>query len=284
MGGAHAIAAFAYGTATVPRVDLIAGPGNAWVTAAKKLVAGEVAIDGLAGPSEVVIVAVGDADPALIAADLLAQAEHDPRAAAVLVTTDGKLPRRVERELAAQLPALATAETAAAALAGSGLALVVGSVAEALALVERIAPEHVQLVGAEAEALAPRVRNAGAVFAGAATPEVFGDYVAGPSHVLPTGGGARFASGLGVADFVRTWHRVRFTPAAAADWAATAATLAVAEGFPAHAASARLRGGTDAAEAAARAGGEPSLPEIRARSGAGSRNPTGGLGAREGRA
>ena len=248
MGGAHAVAAFAYGTATVPRVDKIVGPGNAWVTAAKKLVAGEVSIDGLAGPSEVVIVAAGDADPAWIAADLLAQAEHDPRAAAGLVTTDRKLPRRVERELAAQLPNLATAETAAAALAGSGLAVVVGSAAEALALVERIAPEHLQLVGAEAEALAPRVRNAGAVFVGAATPEVFGDYVAGPSHVLPTGGGSRFASGLGVDDFVRTSHRVRFTPEAAAEWAATAATLAVAEGFPAHAASARLRLAAEAAE------------------------------------
>jgi histidinol dehydrogenase len=248
MGGAHAVAAFAYGTETVPRVDLIAGPGNAWVTAAKKLVAGEVAIDGLAGPSEVVIVAAGDADPALVAADLLAQAEHDPRAAAVLVTTDRKLPRRVNRELAARLSGLATAATASASLAGFGLAVVVESAAEALALVERIAPEHLQLVGAEAETLAPRVRNAGAVFVGSATPEVFGDYVAGPSHVLPTGGGARFASGLGVDDFVRSSHRVRFTQEAAAGWAGAAAALAEAEGFPAHAASARLRGGADAVE------------------------------------
>lgn len=245
MGGAHAVAAFAYGTETVPRVDKIVGPGNAWVTAAKQRVAGgAVAIDGLAGPSEVVIVAAGDLapDPTRIAADLLAQAEHDPRAAAILITTDRRLPGRVERELAAQLPLLATAETAAASLAGFGLAVVVETPAEALALVERLAPEHLQLAGAAAEALAPAVKNAGAVFVGEATPEVFGDYLAGPSHVLPTGGSARFASGLGVDDFVRVSHRVRFTAAAAADHAVAAATLAAAEGFPAHAASALLRG------------------------------------------
>ncbi len=248
MGGAHAVAAFAYGTETVPRVDKIVGPGNAWVTAAKQRVAGgAVAIDGLAGPSEVVIVAAAGAaeaapDPARIAADLLAQAEHDPRAAAVLITTDRRLPGRVERELAAQLPLLATAETVAASLAGFGLAVVVETPEEALALVERLAPEHLQLAGAAAEALAPEVRNAGAVFVGEATPEVFGDYLAGPSHVLPTGGSARFASGLGVNDFVRVSHRVRFTAAAAAEQAVAAATLAAAEGFPAHAASALLRG------------------------------------------
>jgi histidinol dehydrogenase len=241
MGGAHGVAALAYGTAAVPRVDKIVGPGNAWVTAAKKLVAGDVAIDGLAGPTEVLIVADGDADPALVAADLLAQAEHDRRAAAVLATDDRALARAVAGELAAQVGALATAEVARASLAGFGTAFVVDDMDDALELIEAMAPEHLQLVGAAAEALVERVRCAGAVFLGAATPEVFGDYVAGPSHVLPTGGSARFASALGVEDFVRRSHVVRFTPEAAERRAADAAVLADAEGLPGHAAAARRR-------------------------------------------
>ncbi len=244
MGGAHAVAAFAYGTETIRRVDKIAGPGNAWVTAAKKLVVGDVGIDGLAGPSEVVIVADPGADPGEVAADLLAQAEHDPLAAAVLITTDAKLAKQVSAEIDRQLasPALAeTAETARASLAAFGAALVVGGLEEALDLVERLAPEHLQLVGHEAEVLALHVRAAGAVFIGAATPEVFGDYIAGPSHVLPTCGSARFASALGVEDFLRRSHTVRFTPVAASHRAAAAAALADAEGLPAHAAAARRR-------------------------------------------
>jgi histidinol dehydrogenase len=241
MGGAHAVAALAYGTETVRRVDKIAGPGNDWVTAAKKLVVGDVAIDGLAGPSEVVIVADPDADPGDLAADLLAQAEHDPKAAAVLITTDGKLAKRVSAEIDRQLAGLATAETARAALENFGAALVVAGLEEALDLVERIAPEHLQLVGHEAEVLALHARNAGAVFVGAATPEVFGDYVAGPSHVLPTCGSARFASSLGVEDFLRRSHSVRMTPVAAGRRAAAAAVLADVEGLPAHAAAARRR-------------------------------------------
>jgi histidinol dehydrogenase len=241
MGGAHAVAAFAYGTETIRRVDKIAGPGNAWVTAAKKLVVGDVGIDGLAGPSEVVIVADPGADPGEVAADLLAQAEHDPLAAAVLITTDSKLARQVAAEIDRQLPALATAETARASLEDFGVALVVGGLEEALDLVERLAPEHLQLVGHEAEVLALHVRAAGAVFIGAATPEVFGDYIAGPSHVLPTCGSARFASALGVEDFLRRSHTVRFTPVAASHRAAAAAALADAEGLPAHAAAARRR-------------------------------------------
>jgi histidinol dehydrogenase len=244
MGGAHAIAALAYGTESVRRVDKIVGPGNAWVTAAKKLVAGDVAIDGIAGPSEVVIVADG-ADHAVeagdVAADLLAQAEHDPRAAAVLITADAKLAKRVARAVEAQLAGLSTAATARASLAAFGVALVVPEMAKAAELVERIAPEHLQLVGAAAEALADRIANAGAVFLGASTPEVFGDYIAGPSHVLPTCGSARFASSLGVEDFLRRSHRVRFSRAAAAHRAAAAAILADAEGLPAHAAAARRR-------------------------------------------
>jgi histidinol dehydrogenase len=244
MGGAHAVAAFAYGTETIRRVDKIAGPGNAWVTAAKKLVVGDVGIDGLAGPSEVVIVADPGADPGEVAADLLAQAEHDPLAAAVLITTDARLARLVSAEIDRQLaaPALAiTAETARASLAAFGVALVVAGLEEALDLVERLAPEHLQLVGREAEVLALHVRAAGAVFVGAATPEVFGDYIAGPSHVLPTCGSARFASALGVEDFLRRSHTVRFTPVAASHRAAAAAALADAEGLPAHAAAARRR-------------------------------------------
>lgn len=280
MGGAQAVAAFAYGTESVRRVDKIVGPGNAWVTAAKRLVAGDVGVDGLAGPTEVVIVAYGgvaddgavpekhaglrargqallglkagirpgsdgEADPGLdagaIAADLLAQAEHDPLAAAVLVTPDARLARRVAAEVERQLADLSTAATARAALARFGVALLVEGAEEALAVVERIAPEHLQLVGAAAEALAPRVRSAGAVFVGPGSPEVFGDYLAGPSHVLPTCGSARFASALGVEDFLRRSHRIHFTPEAAARRAAAAAAFAEAEGLPAHAAAARRR-------------------------------------------
>ena len=241
MGGAHAVAAFAYGTETVRRVDKIAGPGNAWVTAAKKLVVGDVGIDGLAGPSEVVIVADPTADPGDLAADLLAQAEHDPLAVAVLITTDAKLAKRVSAEIDRQLDGLATAETARAALETFGAVFVVEGLEEALELVERIAPEHLQLVGREAEVLALHVRAAGAIFIGASTPEVFGDYVAGPSHVLPTCGSARFASSLGVEDFLRRSHTLRFTPVAASHRAAAAAALAEAEGLPGHAAAARRR-------------------------------------------
>jgi histidinol dehydrogenase len=296
LGGAHAVAALAYGTESVRRVDKIVGPGGAWVTAAKRLVAGDVGIDGLAGPTEVVIVAGEGADPALVAADLLAQAEHDPLAAAVLITPARTLARQVAAAVKSQLAALAkggagrggegatgvsggaagargvagasaaavaagargaavaagargaagasaaaSAATARAALERFGAVLLVGGWDEALELVERIAPEHLQLIGAGAEALADRVRSAGAVFLGAATPEVFGDYVAGPSHVLPTCGSARFASALGVEDFLRRSHLVRFSPGAAARWAEAAACLADAEGLAAHAAAARRR-------------------------------------------
>jgi histidinol dehydrogenase len=264
LGGAHAVAALAYGTESLRRVDKIVGPGGAWVTAAKRLVTGDVGIDGLAGPTEVVIAAGDGADPALVAADLLAQAEHDPLAAAVLITPDHALARQAAAAVASQLAALeklggaagaASAATARLALERFGTALLVDGWDEALELIERIAPEHLQLVGAGAEALAERVRSAGAVFVGAATPEVFGDYVAGPSHVLPTCGSARFASALGVEDFLRRSHRVRFSPAAAARWAEAAACLAAAEGLPAHAAAALLRGTPGGAGGGGAAGG-----------------------------
>jgi histidinol dehydrogenase len=251
MGGAHAVAALAYGTETIRRVDLIAGPGNAWVAAAKRVVAGEVKVDAIAGPSEVVVVAEGaaaqrDAAVDRLAADLLAQAEHDPRASAVLVTDDFRLAKRVSRRAEERLADLPTAATAAASLASFGAAFVVGSMAEAAAVVERLAPEHLQLVGPAAEALAEpangrRPLPAGAIFLGGSTPEVFGDYLAGPNHVLPTCGTARFASALGVDDFVRRSHRVRYSAEAARRAAPAALVLAEAEGLPAHAASARLR-------------------------------------------
>jgi histidinol dehydrogenase len=241
MGGAHAVAALAYGTESIPRVDKIVGPGNAWVTAAKRTVVGDVAIDGLAGPTEVVIVADGDADPQWVAADLLAQAEHDPLAAAVLITDRRRFAKAVAKAVEDQLARLATADTARASLRRFGCALVVEDMAEALPLVQAIAPEHLQLVGPEAEALEPRVTHSGAIFVGATTPEVFGDYVAGPSHVLPTCGSARFNSALGAEDFIRRSHTVRFSPQAAERWAEAAAVLADAEGLPAHAEAARRR-------------------------------------------
>lgn len=242
MGGAHAVAAMAYGTESIPRVDKIVGPGNAWVTAAKHLVSGHVAIDGLAGPSEVLIVASGDGiDASWVAADLLAQAEHDPMATALLITDRPKLAKEVEKQLATQLKSLATAKVARASLRDFGATIVVRNMDTAFQWAERIAPEHLQLVGTEAEAMADRLRNAGAVFVGASTPEVFGDYLAGPSHVLPTAGTARFTSALGVEDFIRRSHVIRFNDEAAGRCATAAAVLADVEGLPAHAHAARLR-------------------------------------------
>lgn len=242
MGGAHAVAALAYGTESIRPVDLIAGPGNAWVAAAKRHVASDVGVDRDAGPSEVVIVASAGAPAACVAADLLAQAEHDPLAVAVLVTDSAELAESVSGEIDSRLADLPTAETA---LEQHGAAFVAADLDEAIALAERIAPEHLQLIGEAAEGRAGEVRNAGAVFVGASSPVVFGDYVAGPSHVLPTGGSARFASGLGTDDFLRRSHTVRFSAEAAAAWAGAAETLAITEGLSAHAAAARLRRGSD---------------------------------------
>ncbi|MGE0638941.1 MAG: histidinol dehydrogenase [Thermoanaerobaculia bacterium] len=251
LGGAQAIAALALGCGPIRRVDVVAGPGNAWVTAAKREVAGRVAIDGLMGPSEVVVVATPGAPADWIAADLLAQAEHDGRASAILVTTSRALAREVAASVEARLAGLPTAGTACESLAGYGGALVVDSLAEAAALVERLAPEHLQLVGHEAEAAAEWFETAGAIFVGADCPEVLGDYVAGPSHVLPTCGAARFASGLSIATFRRTTHRLRVEPGEpASERAAASARLAEAEGLPAHAAAARLRVGVPVAEVA----------------------------------
>ncbi|GAB4549256.1 MAG: histidinol dehydrogenase [Phycisphaerales bacterium] len=243
VGGAHAIASLAYGFEGLRACDVIAGPGNKWVTAAKQFVHGVVGIDMLAGPSELVVLADEHADPATVAADLLAQAEHDTDASAMLVTTHAGLVDAVERELAAQLATLETREVARVAL-GNGFACVCAGMDEAMGVVERIAPEHLELSCAEAEAVRARVRHAGMVFVGDATPEVAGDYGAGPNHTLPTGGTARYSAGLSVLDFlrVRSWLRID-DPAGASGVLHDTAALARVEGLAAHERSAcrRLR-------------------------------------------
>jgi histidinol dehydrogenase len=241
VGGAQAVAALAYGTERIRPVDKIVGPGNAWVAEAKRQVFGRVGIDMIAGPSEIVVVADASADPAWIAADLLSQAEHDARAQAVLVTDDAALGDAVEREVERQLRSLARAETAAASWRDQGAVIVLASLDDAPAIVDRLAPEHLELmVGAPAR-LAARVRHAGAIFSGSLTPEVIGDYVGGPNHVLPTGRTARFASGLSVLDFLKRTTLLACDAAAFAALAPAAAVLARAEGLEAHARALELR-------------------------------------------
>jgi histidinol dehydrogenase len=241
LGGAQAIAALAHGTASVPRVDKIVGPGSQWVATAKRLVFGLVDIDSVAGPSEVMIVADRGADPRWVAADLLAQAEHDTEAHPVLVVTDEAIVDAVERELEAQLASLPRADIARAALERHGAAVVVESVEEALALADDYAPEHLELLVEGAAALAGRVRHAGAVFVGPYSPEAAGDYLAGPNHVLPTGGTARWASPLGVYDFVKRITVIHYARSdLEAQWR-DIARLARVEGLEAHARSATAR-------------------------------------------
>jgi phosphoribosyl-ATP pyrophosphohydrolase/phosphoribosyl-AMP cyclohydrolase/histidinol dehydrogenase len=239
-GGAHAIAALAYGIGGSPPCDVVVGPGNRWVTAAKKLVAGDVGIDMLAGPSELVVLADRSADPELVAADLLAQAEHDPDALPILVATDAGLADAVDAALARQLDGLPTRDTAAAALA-NGFAVVVDGLDEAVAVCDRLAPEHLQVLTEDADGVAARLAHWGGLFIGAGSAEVFGDYGIGPNHTLPTGGVARFKGGLSVLDFlrVRTWLRME----GPADGAvlSDAAALARLEGLEAHARAAERR-------------------------------------------
>lgn len=228
MGGAQAIGALTFGTESVRPVEVIVGPGNAWVQEAKRQVAGYVGIDGIAGPSELVVVAAGDADPGLVALDLLAQAEHGESSPLVLASDDAALLDAVEREVVRLAPERPSVAEAPLALVHSG------TLREAVTLADAIAPEHLELVGAAAEALAGQVRFAGCVFVGRDGGTAFGDYVAGSNHVLPTGGAARFASALGPATFRRRMARVSLPPGAAARLAPLGAALARAEGFPVH--------------------------------------------------
>jgi histidinol dehydrogenase len=234
VGGAQAVAALAFGTATVPAVDKVCGPGNAYVAAAKRLVFGQVDIDMIAGPSEILVLADAKADPAEAAADLVAQAEHDPRAVAVLVTPSGALAERTLVEVERQLSGLPRGEIAAASLRDRGAAVVARDLAEAVRLADEFAPEHLALHLRNAASVAKRISRAGAVFVGSWTPEAVGDYVAGPSHVLPTAGTARFASPLSVATFRRRMSVLELTPGALAAVAPAVEALARAEGLEAH--------------------------------------------------
>jgi histidinol dehydrogenase len=243
IGGAGAVAALAYGTTSVPRVVKIVGPGNAFVTEAKRQLAGVVAIDSPAGPSEIVVIADGSADPRLVAAELLAQAEHDPDAAAVLVATDPALPEAVQAAIGELLPSLATADIARASFAARGALLSAADVPRAVAFSNAYGPEHLLLLVEEPRAALALVRGAGTVFLGGSSSVAFGDYVTGANHVLPTNGLARVYSGLGTADFVRTFTWQEVTASAAAALAPVAALLAGTEGLPAHALAAELRGG-----------------------------------------
>lgn len=238
IGGAGAIAAMAYGTASVPRVDRIVGPGNAWVAEAKLQASGAVAIDSPAGPSELLIIADGSADPGVLAAEMLAQAEHDPLAAVVAVVV-GRDPAPLVEELARRLAAEPRAEVIRAALAARGAVLSATSLTEAVGFANTWAAEHLLLATTDNEALLPALRNAGTVFVGLSSSVAFGDYITGANHVLPTGGLARCYSGLSTLDFVRwtTWQRV--DAAAAARLAPLVGLLADSEGLPAHAAAAR---------------------------------------------
>ena len=234
MGGAQAIAALAYGTESVPRVDKICGPGNVFVTLAKKLVFGAVAIDGLAGPSEVLIIADESASPSYCAADILAQAEHDPQAAVVLVTTSTDLVDRVVEELALQLDSLARKAVVSEALE-SGTIAVVNTLDEAVRLSNEFAPEHLELMVAQPRELLNDIRNAGCICLGGDSPVVMGDYIDGPSHVLPTGGSARFSSGLSVEDFMKFSSIAHLSSATMSDLGPAAIVIARAEGLEAHA-------------------------------------------------
>lgn len=243
IGGAQAVAALAHGTDRIARVDVITGPGNAWVAEAKRQLYGTVGIDMVAGPSEIVVLADAANDPAIIAADLLSQAEHDPTSQSVLFTDDAAFADAVAAEVAAQIPALATAAVAGASWETHGAIIVTRSLDEAMPLINRLAAEHLELAvdPAEAERLFALVRHAGSVFLGRMTPEAIGDYVAGPNHVLPTGRRARFASGLSVLDFMKRTSFLQLDAASLAAIGPAAVALAEAEGLPAHAASVARR-------------------------------------------
>jgi histidinol dehydrogenase len=241
VGGAQAVAALAYGTKTIKPVAKIVGPGNAFVAAAKRLVFGKVGIDMIAGPSEVLILADKTGNPDWIAADLLAQAEHDVSAQSILITDDSALAAAVEKSVEAQLKTLPRADVASASWRDFGAIVMVRSLADAIPLVDRLAPEHLEIAAANADALAAKIRNAGAIFIGAHTPEAIGDYVAGSNHVLPTARSARFSSGLGVLDFMKRTSLLKCGPEQLRALGPAAISLGEAEGLGAHARSVSIR-------------------------------------------
>ncbi|MGR4890244.1 histidinol dehydrogenase [Sphingopyxis sp. LARHCG72] len=243
VGGAQAVAALAYGTSRIAPVDVVTGPGNAWVAEAKRQLYGVVGIDMVAGPSEIVVVADAQNEPHVIAADLLSQAEHDPTSQSILFTDDGDFADAVAAAVAHVIPTLSTAPTMQASWADNGAVIVVPALADAIPLCDRLAPEHLELAvdPAEADALFAKVRHAGSVFLGRQTPEAIGDYVAGPNHVLPTGRRARFSSGLSVTDFMKRTSFLALDDTSLAAIGPAAVALAGAEGLPAHALSVQNR-------------------------------------------
>ena len=241
IGGAQAIAALAYGTDTIAPVDKITGPGNAFVAAAKRRVFGKVGIDMIAGPSEILVIADSDNDPDWLALDLMSQAEHDESAQSLLITTDEAFGRRVAAAVDARLETLERREIAGASWRDFGAVITVADLDEAAALSNRIAPEHLELCVADADALSDKCVHAGAIFLGHWTPEAIGDYVGGPNHVLPTARSARFSSGLSVMDFLKRTTLSRMTPAALSTIGAAAETLAISESLEAHGLSVRVR-------------------------------------------
>jgi histidinol dehydrogenase len=241
VGGAQAVAALAYGTQSIAPVAKIVGPGNAYVAAAKRLVFGKVGIDMIAGPSEVLIIADRDANPEWVAADLLAQAEHDTAAQAILITDDAAFADAVARAVDGQLKTLPRGAVAAASWRDFGAIILVGELADAVPLTDAIAPEHLEIETQEPDALAAKIRNAGAIFLGSHTPEAIGDYVAGSNHVLPTARSARFSSGLGVLDFVKRTSILRLNAEALGALGPAAIALGEAEGLGAHARSVAMR-------------------------------------------
>jgi len=241
IGGAQAVGALAYGTATIPRVDKIVGPGNIYVATAKKLVFGEVDIDMVAGPSEILILADAAADPRHVAADLLSQAEHDELATCVLVTDSPKLADRTRVEVERQVDALPRPDIARAALRGQGLIMIVRDLQQGMQVANAVAPEHFELLVREPLQLLPLIRNAGSIFLGAHTPEALGDYLAGPNHVLPTGGTARFFSTLGTPDFQKRSNIMSFSEQQFEGMADKVVRFARLEGLEAHARSVLIR-------------------------------------------
>ncbi|WP_295622077.1 histidinol dehydrogenase [Chamaesiphon sp. GL140_3_metabinner_50] len=241
VGGAQSIAALAYGTDTIAKVDVITGPGNIYVTLAKKLVYGTVGIDSLAGPSEVLIIADGRANPTHVAADLLAQAEHDPMAAAILITTDLKLATAVQAAVESQLQNHPRRTLTEKSIAHYGLIVVVESLEIAAELSDRFAPEHLEIKTADPWALVNKIRHAGAIFLGDSTPEAVGDYLAGPNHTLPTSGAARYASALSVETFMKHSSLIQYSPAALSKVGDAIDALTQAEGLFSHGESVRLR-------------------------------------------